>query len=595
MKKSILIMILSIVSLFVITGCGEDTPQKEGTKEVAQKGPAVSIEKRKAAFQKRLEGIVAAGFDLNQTAEQSYVLTIKDTKAAASSFLSMVNMATLDPQSRKLLENAIAGAKVGVEVDWKAYAANSQKSVFIYFMGNGKESAALQKMITEKKIGAYLTLDSDENIKKVDFKDINEKIVQGVETISLVLKGAQIDIKKAATEASPSRAFTIKGGEFQYGFENNGTKEIAFSYLNPVCVIDKSNAYLGKQICDFPLIQIEGGEGNDSFSVAFKKSHMDYDVTLHGKKIKADASFKIPNIDILVKDEGDDVVVHLKEMMIEGFSDNMDESLMKEFYLLATTPQKDINATVAKSMKLLGEMLSNGAVIDYKMGLASLEGSAQKAGKTTTFMMDTYLGEAKVLFDKTLNYHEKATIKHISVKEEKATTPLFDLKGFRFGYAVKDMVNFFPAFMEFAGMLSQKQQQGEALSKAEEEKIAAIGYSIVNHGMGLSFSPVGIDSISMESMGQQMSYGKMDLNIDATLAKNDIKFDNPMAAMMLLSFLQADGKLVLNKTDLDKMSNQFPPQAMAMVMMYAKYEGDKAVFVLKFEKGHLLVNDKPVM
>jgi hypothetical protein len=34
---------------------------------------------------------------------------------------------------------------------------------------------------------------------------------------------------------------------------------------------------------------------------------------------------------------------------------------------------------------------------------------------------------------------------------------------------------------------------------------------------------------------------------------------------------------------------------MAMVMLYAKYEGDKAVFVFKFERGHLLVNDKPVM
>jgi hypothetical protein len=29
--------------------------------------------------------------------------------------------------------------------------------------------------------------------------------------------------------------------------------------------------------------------------------------------------------------------------------------------------------------------------------------------------------------------------------------------------------------------------------------------------------------------------------------------------------------------------------------MYAKYEGDKAVFVFKFERDHLLVNDTPVM
>jgi len=32
-----------------------------------------------------------------------------------------------------------------------------------------------------------------------------------------------------------------------------------------------------------------------------------------------------------------------------------------------------------------------------------------------------------------------------------------------------------------------------------------------------------------------------------------------------------------------------------MVMMFAKYEGGKAVFVLKFDKGHLFINGKPVM
>ncbi len=591
MKKSIKTMIVSLITLFMIMGCGENTSKQEAV----QQQPSVSIAQRQAAFQKKLQDIAAVGFDLNQTAEEHYILTIKDTKSVISALLSMVHMATLDRESRKLLEKTIIDIKVGIDIDWKAYAANSPKSVFVYFLGNGKESTALQKMITDKKIGAYLTLNSDDQITKVAFKDINEKIVQGIDTIGLVLKGAEIDIKKAATEASPARAFTIKGGEFHYTIETNGTKEIDFSYLNPVCDIDKSNAYLGKQICDVPLIQIVGGDSKESVTVAFKKSHMDYDVSLHDQKIKTEVNFKIPTVDILVKDKGEDTKVHLQEITLDGFSDNMDESVMKAFYLLASTPPTDINASVTKSMQLLGKMLSNGVVIDYKTGLGSLEGSASNGSKTTTFMMDGYQGEAKMMFGKTLNYQSKASIKHIAVKEENRTAPLFEFKGFRFGYAIKDMVNFIPDFMEFAAMLNQKQQQEQPLSKAEEEKIAAIGYSIVNHGLGLSLSPVGIDSISIDGLGQQISYGKMDLDLDATLAKNDIKLDNPMAAMMLLSFLQADGKLVLNKADLEKMSNQFPPQVIAMVLMYAKYEGDKAIFELKFEKGHLMVNDKPVM
>jgi len=221
-------MIVSVVTLFMIMGCGENTSKQEAV----QQQPAVSIAQRQAAFQKKLQDIAAVGFDLNQTAEQHYILTIKDTKSVTSALLSMVHMATLDSESRKLLEKTIIDIKVGIDIDWKAYAANSPKSVFVYFLGNGKESAALQKMITEKKIGAYLTLNSDDQIKKVEFKDINEKIVQGIDTIGFVLKGAQIDIKKAATEVSPARAFTIKGGEFHYTIETNGTKEIDFFFIS---------------------------------------------------------------------------------------------------------------------------------------------------------------------------------------------------------------------------------------------------------------------------------------------------------------------------------------------------------------------------
>jgi len=599
MKKMIVKVAITTGLLFIVSGCGDDTSKKSGavassTKASVTVAPKISVEERKATFDKQIKMLSTVGFDIQQT-ENHYTLHIKESKKATAALLSLINMATLGPRERTLVENAIDGSKVGVTVDWSKYAANSEKSVEVYFMGNGQESDLLTKIITEKKIGAYLTFDGKDSIKKVTFKDIDEKLTKGIEVAHIILKGAKIDIKKTATTASPSKAFTIKGGEFSYTLENNGSKEIAFSYSNPHCEIDKSNAYLGKQTCSFPLIQVDGGTDSDSLSVTFRDSNMMYELSAHNKKIKTDILFKIPITDIKVKDKSDDVIMQLKNFHIGGNSDNMDESLMKEFYTLAQAPMKDINATMKKSMELVGELFSKGVTFDYSVGLESLKGTALNHGKTTEFMMDGYHAKSHALMDKTIEGDTKTTIKHISVTEKGAKAALFDLKGFKFGSTIKDLYNFFPEFMQFAGTLAQKQQSGVAPGKEEEEKMAALGTKVVNNGLSLSFSPLGIDSVAFDAMGQKMSYGKIDFNLDATLAKNNIKFDNPMAAMMLLSFLQADGKLVLSKADLDKMSQQFPPQMIGMVMMFAKYEGDKAIFVLKFEKGHLMVNEKPVM
>jgi hypothetical protein len=462
-------------------------------------------------------------------------------------------------------------------------------------MGNGQEDTVLKKIIAEKKMAAYLTMDAKDHIQHIAFKDIDEKITDGTTVAHVLLKGAKIDIKKAATKASPSRAFSIKGGEFSYTLENNGSREMAFSYRNPHCEIDKSNTYLGKQVCGFPLVQVDGGSGTDKLSVILRDTSMVYELSAHNKKIKTDILFKIPTTDIKLKDKSDDVTIQLKDFHINGNSDNMDESLLQEFYALAQTPMKDINATMKKSMQLVGGLFSKGVTFDYSVGLASLKGTALNHGKTTEFMMEGYSSKTHALMDTTIAGDTKTTIKHISANKQGTQATLFDLKGFKFGSAIKDLYNFFPEFMELAGMLAQKQQSGITPSKEEEEQMAALGTKVVNNGLSLAFSPLGIDSVSFDAMGQKMSYGKIDFDLDATLAKNTIKFDNPMAAMTLLSFLQADGKLVLSKADLDKMSQQFPPQMIGMIMMFAKYEGDKAVFVLKFEKGHLLVNDKPVM
>ncbi len=572
MKKSIFKTVLSVMLLMSVVSYAK-----------------VSIEDRKVSFEKKMDAISGMGFDVSKTGN-NYILTIKDAKMATSAMLSFASMNTLDVNSRGKIEDAIAKAKVGVEIDWDKYNANIEGSVSVYFLGTGKESDPIKKMISDKKIGAYLSFDANDMMAKLDIKDIDEKIVDGLNSIHIVLKNAGIDIVKAPSKESPSREFTLKGGEFTYDIENNGTKEISFGYKKPICEVKKSNEYTGTQNCKFPTIEIKGGDHSDSGSVVFKDTSFDYIVAVDNKKVKSNISFKMPDIDIKIKDALDDIVVQLKNLELSANTDGIDESMMKKLYSIASTPSKDINKTIIKSIELIGEFFKSGMSFDYKGSLASVYGKS----KTTVFTLKDFLEEGGGSFGKTINFKDIVTIANINVKDIDSSSQVFEMNGFRYGFEMKDMYNFFPAFMEIGMKAVQQNPQDLNFTKENEEKFVAIGAKIVNDGFGLSLSPVGIDSIFIQDING-LKLGKIDLDIEARLNKNDIKMDSPMGPMLLLSFLQADGKLVLSKADLDSMSNNFPPSVMAMVMMYAKYEGDKAVFVLKFENGQLMVNDKPVM
>lgn len=576
MKKSIFKTVLSVILLISVVSCGN-----------------ASTEDRKMAFEKKMDAIGGMGFDVSKV-DDNYMLTIKNAKMATSAMLSFASMNTLDANSRGKIEDAIAKAKVRVEIDWDKYNANIEGSVSVYFLGTGKESEPIRKIISAKKIGAYLSFDSNDMMVKVNIKDIDEKIVDGLNIMHIVLKNAGIDIVKAPSKESSSREFTLKGGEFTYDIEKNGTKEISFGYKNPICEVKKSNEYTGTQNCKFPTIEIKGGDHKDSGSVVFKDSSFDYMVVVDNKKVKSNISFKMPDIDIKIKDAPNNIMVQLQNLEFSANTDGIDESLMTKLYDIASNPSEDINKTIMKSIKIIGELFKSEMVFGYQGSLASVYGKSISSSKATVFTLKDFLENGSGSFGKTINFKDLVTIASINVKDEKSSESFFDMNGFKYGFEMKGMHNFFSAFMEIAMEAAQKNPKDMNFTKENEEKFISIGSKIVNDGFGLSLSPIGVDSIFIPE-GKGIKLGKVDLSIDAKLNKNDVKMDSLMAPMLLLSFLQANGKLVLSKADLDSISNNFPPSAMAMVMMYAKYEGDKAVFILKFENGHLMVNDKPVM
>ena len=597
MKRTIITSLLSAAAIVALSGCGNSDTKKE-TAQQAQPS-TVSIEKRKQAFDSYIHGFSAYGFDVNRTkdsdAQSLYLLTVTDAQKAAQSLLRLFNMNTLDAEDQAKVSEAIANSKIGVETDWEKYASNAPESIFVYYMGNGKEGTFGKQLVDGKKIGAYLTYDNADHLKKARIKDLDETYQEGTSKVHTVLKGAHIDVRKTAADENAASAYDIFGGQFALETtDTNTTETFHVGYKDPECHIDKQNFYLGKERCTFPTMTLSGKKNAQDVTLTLSNTQFAYDISEHDKKVRSDVRLTVDDIDVKLEDsKNGNGSLTMKAFKIDGYTDNVDTALIKSFYDLSKNPPKDQNETIAKTMDLVGKLYGSGLTFDYTASLKSAEGK----GKGMHFALDNYSGTGHGTFDANITYEEKSEVEKIALRDVDHNQTIFDLKNFKLGYGVKGLYNFLPDFMAFSAQAAQQADQNAQITPEMEQKLTQMGEQFVHHGFEVFLAPVGFDAVHANGQGKAVDLGKLDLKINAKLLPNNapLNMNNPMAALMLMPYLQADGKLVLPKKDLDMLAKNVPPQMVMMLMMFAKYEGDNAVFVLKFENGHLLINGQPMM
>ena len=600
MKKIILGTIVSATLLFNLNGCSDKKSNEESANKAVEKVSAVSREIREKALHAKLNSLAAYGFDVNKTSENTYILTVKDISQTTESILSLLNLNTLDAKSKSDLEKVIGNRKIGVEIDWAKYIANEKESLFIYDLGHGKEAAYMTKLLKNKKLAAYLSYNGKDQLTQVKIKDIDETVTTEPYETHFMLKGMHVDMLKPFVKGTTTDyAYTLHTGSFKTNIKTDMNDTVIIAYSDSVCTVDKQNAYLGTVGCTFPMIDVSYKtaliDGNIDFSM--KDTAFEYITTLHDKKVKADMNLSIASMFFEGKGTEEEGKLVINDIKVFGNMDNMDESIMKRYMEFVNNPPKDKKMNVKELMSYVAKMYSMGMTFDYTTSAASIEGESKKG----LFKLDSYKARGKGIFTETIDYKENSTIKHISFMDKVSKKTTFDIENLKFGYGISKFYNIFPAFMEFSADLSEAQQAQVGQEPVVPEKVlndfANKAKKIINDGFGLSLAPIGWDRLQVDVKGETVKVEKLDFTIDANLKKNDVAIDtdNPMAMMMLIPYLQANGKLVLSKQDVEKISKNAPVQIQAMIMMFAKLEGDNAVFILKFENGHLLVNGKPVM
>ena len=88
MKHTIITSLLSAAAIVALSGCGNSNTKKETVQQTQPS--AVSIEKRKQAFDSYIHSFSAYGFDVNRTKDSDtqslYLLTVTDATKAAQSY-----------------------------------------------------------------------------------------------------------------------------------------------------------------------------------------------------------------------------------------------------------------------------------------------------------------------------------------------------------------------------------------------------------------------------------------------------------------------------------------------------------------------------
>ncbi len=608
MKNIILSAAVSAAVLLGTAGCGDKKNNSQQTAQVMKSEvSAQTIQKRQAAFDAKIKSYANYGLDTNKTSESTYRLKVTDASKAANALAQLLNLNSLDNDERETLQSLVNNSTFDVNVDWKRYAANDKESVMVYYLGNGTEAKPVADMFKAKKAAAALTYNENDKLTALRVIDIDETLKENNDTAHVVLKGAHVDFDEPFEAGASKQAYTVYGGTAKTEITNTkDNTSVALSYSDFVCKVKKENSYLGDISCTFPTIGINldtaasNTSGRAPLHIDTRINNTEFTslTTAHNQKIRSDMHFKVKSVDISGKDKTDPKsqgTVTIDGIDFSAVTDNVDEALMKSYMNFMQHPPKDQKKVAKEMMDLIANLYSNGMSIDGAFSIQTVKGDMPDAA----FVLETYQSKGHASFDQNINYEDRSSIGSVNVTDKKTNKVLFSLKNFRYGFALNNLKNFLPAFLQFSGELAAAAEanQSAPLPAGTEQKLAKMGTDLVHNGFAVSLDPLGWDALSTDAKGKRLNLGKTAFNLDVNLSKNDVPLnaDNPMTAMMLLPYLHADGRLVIPKKDLEQLAQAFPPQMLMMVMMFTKYEGDNAVFALKFENGHLLINNQPVM
>ncbi len=589
-------VVASALLLGGLQGCGK---KKEQTRQASQQyvAPHKTPQERQKALRKKIASLQQYGIDVNRTSANSYLLRVNDAKKAALALSGFFGTSAITPEDIDDIAALVDGTKAKIDIDWEAYIADKKGSVRVFYRGKGDEKGLLKKLIDKNALAAALTFDAKDRFVRADMRDIDENDTDGNETVGIKMHGTYLSADYPVVDNDNIVHYALKSTAFVATDKNDATETIAKAgYEKLSCDFDKTNDIYGKEACRFPRIYftIDTTRQDEKADFNLTDVAFGYDVTKENGKVKSTADFVIPKITGIYFDKTlrQTAKIRLDNFAFDMITKNIDEAILKAFYALSRQNGTDINATIRKTFSLFSELYAHGMRFEYDMKLNALDIDTHEGNMT----LQGLKAEGDGTFDDNITYRDIYTVDTVRFDKTIPQKQRLAVDKLTFGYRIENLYNFLPEVFRISSELLQN-ANNPTPNPAIESQFAKIGEKAINNGVNFALSPVAYDTILYESENEKTELGKLSLNLHVGLKPNTlaIDFNNPLVFMMLIGYLDAEGKLVLPKKDLEQISKLFPPEFVAMLMMYATYEGDNAVFVFEFKNGQATINKQPLM
>ena len=561
---------------------------------------ASPIKEKRAEFDRKVTTLTHRGFVLerNESTEERgrYLLRLKEPKEVAG-FLIRSATGSGDPELKERLTKALLGMGLELDVTWSAYAEGKPASVEAYLLPAEKNATGeLARLMRQRKIAADLDFDAKGSLKKIALRPLDETLAKGEKRGRLVVKETLLKVERAG-EKPFDLAYRFESGLLRLQLQEDANQSVEIRSEGLDCRSDTSDAYFGTRECalrEFVLETDEGKVGGRSRLVLSDVQGSSRVYEANGT-VRSDAEGRIAAVTIRGDDGAERIDFEMKDIRLAGEGGWIDPALYRRFVdLLSDTPD-----TPEAALRKLGPALSEffrRLLLGYRIEIATVRGEllTQKSGEKTMLELGGLSLGTEWRLDREINVSERIAVQRFELNQSRADKTLIGarLKSFDLDIGITRLYNFMPELMALA-VRSVGKTSSTARKEAEKEA-EELGKKVLRHGVTLKVDPVKFASLGLQDPSMQAFLGAMEIRLRVTLAPNSLDPANPMAPMLALAYLQAEGRAELLRKDLKQILPLLDPGVQMMVAHFVRYEGEKALFDLRFEQGSLLINGKPL-
>jgi hypothetical protein len=555
-----------------------------------------SLKEKQAQFERTtLAPLQEAGYRIAQKEEgeekSRYLLRLDQGEKVASLLLKNALGSTKPEWSRELAKG-LSGSGLELSVDWKRYVEARPGSVTATLLprkGTGSP-APITTLLQARKLRADLDFDEAGSLTQLRLQPLDETVEQNGSLYHLVMEGTGLKLTGPGTYSLESDriALTGKGQGASMTMESRGLR----------CEVTLKDAYLGTRQCRLDRVvlatetPVKGGRVKDR--IVLEKLEGASRVRAEKGEILSDARLSVGRFTLQGDHPGETVAMEGKALSFQGDASQVPEALYRQIMALVAAPPAQPEA-VAQALAPLLEKLFRHFALHYTVELGELNATVRKADETRVVLgLQGYRFGLGGTFARDLNLSKHFELRRLTLEENRAKTKVLslDLEGLQLGVRGEEVYNFLPELMGLA--LESTRAASPARKQALKRQAETLGAKVLQRGIHLQVAPLKLGKLSVGDASRQKRFGAMEAQLDVRLKPNRLEPGNPMAMMLALAYLQADGKVLLSRKDLEQILPELDPAMAAMVRQYVKYEGDRAVFTLRFEQGNLLINGKPL-